>query len=402
MFKRSAPRRIQGKRRSAAVWGCVALTAMLLAVSALLGQRVGAQEGRAALGNASDTFLPLIMKDGSPLPTATAIPPTATPIAPTATSVPTTFPGSFAWSKVASQPFRNSEGQSAVVGGKLYSFGGFDSTKACCTPTDRAYVYTPGTNQWTVIAPLPFIAGNGQTGGGVTHAGIATDGTNIFLAGGYIAQSPGSGQVFGTKQVWRYNVAANSYTRLPDFPIERSAGQLAYLNGNLHYISGTNLARTQDVPEHYVLSLSNLAAGWQPRAALPNPRHHAATAVINGRIYYIGGQKGHDGALVAQSDVHVYDPGSNSWTPAASLPQPRNHAMSSTVVFRGRIVVMGGQSAHGTSHSSVYAYNPATNSWATLNSLPVSRHSAIGGVINDTLYFSTGGSVETYKGVPNN
>lgn len=401
--KRSA-RGSKGTRRSPLLWVCVALMSLLLIVSAVPGSRVGAQQGTVALGSAVDTYLPLVIGGTGttpPPPTATSVPPTPT-TSPTAT--PTTLPSNISWTKVASQPFSNSEGQSAVVGGKLYSFGGFDSTRSCCTPTDRAFAYTPGTDRWDPIAPLPFIASDGQTGGGVTHAGIATDGTNIFLAGGYIARSPGSGQVFGTKQVWRYNVAANTYTRLADLPVERAAGQLVYSNNELHYISGTNMARTQDVADHYVLAKANTTTGWaatwQTKASLPTPRHHAAAVALNGKIYYVGGQQGHDGALVPRSEVHVYDPSSNSWSQVASLPEPRNHAMSTTVAIDGRIVVMGGQAEHGSSKNSVYAYTPATNTWATLTPLPVSRHSAVGGVINGVLYFSTGGSAQTYKGTP--
>ncbi|HEX2618693.1 MAG TPA: kelch repeat-containing protein, partial [Phototrophicaceae bacterium] len=67
-------------------------------------------------------------------------------------------PGDFTqitWSTVTAQPFSNSEAQSAVVKGKLYSFGGFDSTVACCTPTRRAYVYDPTVDTWTNLANMP-------------------------------------------------------------------------------------------------------------------------------------------------------------------------------------------------------------------------------------------------------
>ena len=119
------------------------------------------------------------------------------------------------WSTVASQAFTNSEAQGAVVGGKLYVFGGFDSTKPCCTPTRRAFVYDPTANAWTPIADLPK---------GVTHAGMATDGTDIFYAGGYIENAAQTGQIFGTREVWRYSPATNAYTALP---VSRSSARAA-------------------------------------------------------------------------------------------------------------------------------------------------------------------------------
>ena len=91
-----------------------------------------------------------------------------------------------------------SEAQGEVVGGVLYQFGGFDSLKSCCTPTERSYAYDPGANTWTAIADLPFLAGNGGPGTGVTHAGATTDGTDVYLAGGYISANGSSGQTVGT------------------------------------------------------------------------------------------------------------------------------------------------------------------------------------------------------------
>ena len=327
--------------------------------------------------------------------------PVASP-SPPLTPVPPASFTTVSWSSAAAQPQSNSEAQGAVVDGKLYSFGGFDSTKSCCTPTDRAYSFDPSSNSWSAIAPLPFLAGNNATGGGVTHAGTTTDGTFIYFAGGYIASSPGSGQTFGTRQVWRYNPSDNSYTRLANLPIERSAGQLFVLNGNLHYVGGTNLARTQDIADHYVIAISaatNLANSWSTLASLPNARHHAAGVTLNGKLYYIGGQKGHDGALVPQDDLHAYDPGSNSWAQVADMPQARNHMGNSTFVSGGRIIVLGGQGNSGqTLSTSALAYDPVANTWVNLSNMPQARHSGVGGVINGLFYFTTGGFSGTYKG----
>jgi N-acetylneuraminic acid mutarotase len=71
-----------------------------------------------------------------------------------------------------------------------------------------------------------------------------------------------------------------------------------------------------------------------------------------------------------------------------------------TVVIDGRIVTLGGQVQHGTAISAVYSYHPATNQWSELNNLPVNRHSAVAGVINGVIYYTTGNSSKTYKGVP--
>ncbi len=299
-------------------------------------------------------------------------------------------PVAFSYTGIAAQPFGVSEAQGEVVDGLLYTFGGFDSTKSCCTPTSRSYVHDPAANTWTPIAPLPSFEA-ATTFGGVTHAGMATDGTDIFVVCGYTANAAGTGQIFGTTWGYRYDVGDDAYVRLPDLPVARAAGQLEYLDGKLHYVGGTNKARTQDVGDHYVLDIAGGATSWTTAAAVPNPRHHAGSAVLDGALYLVGGQHGHDGALTTQADVHRYDPAGNTWTAVADLPRARGHVSNSTFVLDGRIVVAGGEIAHSRAVGDVSVYDPAADEWAPGTGLPANRVSGVAGAIGDGFVFTGGG-----------
>jgi N-acetylneuraminic acid mutarotase len=301
------------------------------------------------------------------------------------------------WTTAAPQPYRCHEAQGTVVNGKFYFFGGFDALKQPnhWVPTNRAYVYNPATNAWTAIAPMPRM--NGTPYGGFTHAGCATDGTDIYFAGGYTSNMAGTGQIFASREVWKYSVAANGYSRLPDLPAARGSGQLEYLNGRLHFIAGANASR-MDVSTHYVLSLANPAASWSTLAPLPNARNHAGSAVLNGKIYYVGGQHGHDDNST-KTDVHVYNPATNGWTQLRSLPGPRSHISESTFGYNGRVFVIGGSSSASTSLKDVLAYDPATDQWYPYTGLPTTRVSGVAAAIGNTLYYTTGSfSSTTYKG----
>lgn len=312
---------------------------------------------------------------------------------------------SIKWTTVAPQEYSVSEAQGKAVNGKLYSFGGFDSRKSTFTPTKRSYVYDPGANAWSAIADLPFTP-NGANYGGVTHAGIATDSTDIYIAGGYTSNTSGTGQIFGTNQVWKYIISQNVYTPLPDLPVNIAAGQLEYLDGKLHYIGGTNSSRTLDLGSHYVLDLNNLPGGWTTLAPLPNPRHHAGSTVYVGKIYFIGGQHEHDNELVTQKDVHVYDPLTDVWTKVADLPVPagangRGHISSAVAVIGDRILVLGGEIVHQSSVKMVSAYTPANNTWEDLTPLPQNRFSGVAGVLDSIIYYTGGSQTSTtYKGTP--
>ncbi|RAU82424.1 malectin domain-containing carbohydrate-binding protein [Pontibacter arcticus] len=307
------------------------------------------------------------------------------------------------WGTAASQPYNVSEAQGEVVNGKLYSFGGFDSQKTGFTPTSRAYVFDPAANTWKALAAMPPM--NSTNYGGVTHAGFATDGKDIYFAGGYTSNATGTGQIFGSKEAWKYIVAENRYVRLPNLPIQIAAGQMEYLNGKLHHIGGTNLSRTQDLGNHYVLDLSNTSAGWKTLAPVPNARQHAGSAVLGGKIYYIGGQTGHDSKLVAQKYVHSYNPSTNTWTRVADLPVPsgatgRGHISSAVVVYNNRILVLAGETVFNAGYTNmVSAYSPSTNTWENLTPMPVARYSGVAAYINGNLYYTGGSKTRTtYKG----
>lgn len=300
-------------------------------------------------------------------------------------------PGKMKWRTTESSPIGRSEAAGAASYGKLYVFGGYTDTSYY--PTRRSDVYDVTKNSWTRIANLPRP---------LTHVGTAVEGNNIYLAGGYEGQPDGTGQIFATKNVWKYNTGTNTWTAMPPLPAARGSGELSVLGQTLHFFGGTNIKRTQDKGDHWVLSL-NGGKKWTPAAPLPNPRTHMGDAVIGGKIYAIGGQQGHDQKLVAQASVHRWDPATNTWTKVKSLPQARSHISGATLVLDGRIIVVGGEIAHNKSVSDVTMYDPLSNSWTALTPLLAARYSGIAGEIGDQIFYTTGSPgfrSTTYKGVP--
>ncbi|MBE9586187.1 DNRLRE domain-containing protein [Mucilaginibacter sp. JRF] len=304
------------------------------------------------------------------------------------------------WGTAKAQPTATHEIQGELVNGKLYIFGGFDVNKRPqWTPTKRAYVYDPVTDTWASIKSLPHEPFGSNFGGG-THVATATDGTDVYLAGGYTSNANGTGQIFGTKQVWKYSVAANNYTRMPDLPLELAAGQLRYLNGKIHYIGGAKLSRT-DTKMHLALDLNNPDAGWVALASLNNAVNHPGGAVYNGKIYIMGGSHGQNEASVPQKTLQVYDGQTNTWTNLADMPVALDHILSTVVVYGNRIIVLGGQTAHNTPGKQVLAYEPETNKWTVLSPMRAAKSAGVAAVINGNIYY-TGGNFSpiNYKGVP--
>jgi len=302
------------------------------------------------------------------------------------------------WSRLADRPEGTSEAAGELVGGKLYTFGGFDWSKPCCTPWRHAFVFDPsaGGGTWTRLADMVE---------GVSHAGTTTDGTDIYWAGGFVENPARDYQIFGTKHVWRYRVASNTYQAMPDLPDDRGAGALVYLNGKLHFFGGEALGQDHDTGDHWVLDLAGGATAWVAAAPMPagRARNHLGSAAMSGKIYAVGGQHGHDEGLVESQQTDVYDPATDTWTPLADMPLAKGHIAATTFVFQGRILALAGEIANGVYTAENAAYDPAADTWVELTPFPVARFSGIARPMLGGFVFTTGAySAETWLGVPAN
>ncbi|NJM08025.1 hypothetical protein HC891_20300 [Candidatus Gracilibacteria bacterium] len=295
----------------------------------------------------------------------------------------------FRWKKGKAAPEKRSEAMGRVVGDKLYVFSGYTDT-TYLPKSVRADSYDPQTDSWTTLPPMPRP---------MTHSGIATDGVRyIYLAGGVVGDRQANGsydKIDAIDEVWRFDTQQTVWAALPSLPAARGAGELALLGRTLHFFGGTGLDRYTSVDDHWTLDLDSGSA-WQTAATLPNARNHLSDAVIDGKLYAIGGQEGHNETLVTQTSLHVWDPAQpKRWTELAPLPEGRSHTAGATVVIDGKIYLFGGEEFHNASRSSVYVYDPARNSWSLSNNIPRRAHSGIAGFINGKMIYTTGNLLDT-------
>jgi len=282
------------------------------------------------------------------------------------------------WNTAANAPIALAEAQSVVANGKLYVFGGYYKTEPDFQPTAAAEVFDPATNGWTALAPMPAAE---------THMGVATDGQNIYVAGGYTFNPRTTFQTFATTNVFRYNIQTNAWSTYVALPAARGAGALVYLDGQLHFIDGVNTSRVGQT-EHWILNPGDADPAWVDSTAVPFSANHTAAVVLNDKIYIVGGQSTSDDSSTL-ADVLVWDPANpSSWTAAANMPIRRSHAMVTAV--DGQILIAGGTTGKDVPLDSVLAYNPATNAWSAQTPLPSPRLAPVGGVIGDQIILATG------------
>lgn len=99
-------------------------------------------------------------------------------------------------------------------------------------------------------------------------------------------------------------------------------------------------------------------SAWQVRAPMPTARGRLALAMVNGKLYAIGGVT----SAGVTGDVQVYDPQTNTWNAATSKPLPV--ANIAAAVLDSRIYVPGGYTVTGAQTAVMEVYDPASDTWS--------------------------------------
>jgi N-acetylneuraminic acid mutarotase len=296
--------------------------------------------------------------------------------------LPTTPPTpTIAWRELAAAPMPQFESQGEVIGDKLYIFGGFVTDTI--ETTSKAYAFDAARGKWSRIADVPLSQ---------THAGSASDGAFVYLAGGFVGNWKGINTPVSRK-VFRYDTVTNEWTAMLPLPAPRGAGALVRVGRKLHFFGGLD-GRYRDRGEHWVLDLRK-PNKWVNAAPLPNPRNHLGSALMGTKIYAIGGQHRLDEEHGNVADVHVLDVITGTWSAVASLPQPRSHTHNSTFVIGGdRLVIAGGSANDHVTLTDVLQYTEASNKWSVIGAIPEPRSAAVVKLLGDHI-IATGGTTAT-------
>lgn len=111
-------------------------------------------------------------------------------------------------------------------------------------------------------------------------------------------------------------------------------------------------------------------------AAMPVARAHFGCALVDGKIYAIGGEIQRGTWLINTDTTDVYDITTDKWTPGIPLPKPRRVVAA---VADGSIIVLGGYAGNTAQIgiADVAVFDPREKTWRTLPPLcqPVAAHS---------------------------
>ncbi len=154
----------------------------------------------------------------------------------------------------------------------------------------------------------------------------------------------------------------------------------------------------------YVLRPDLNNGSWVQGPTLPAPRQNAAVAVLNGRIYLIGGfgsdLRQHDTTYVLQPPLVTSTPlpelqggpipsNEGTWQTAAPVPETVDNAAA--VGYQGYVYLAGGRIEDKVTNKA-WRYDPADDRWDEMRSMPVPRHGATMQAVDGKLYL-IGGAV---------
>jgi len=264
------------------------------------------------------------------------------------------------WTSKADLPLPHRNGKAVACKNKIYFMGGY------CPATEEArettnYEYNPQKDTWTIKANIPISRSN---------FAITSFEDRIFVIGG--------DPVLPNNDL--YLMAEDKWEALTPLSIPRQHIDCARIENKIYVVGG--LIKEMNPPEDSKQKISIMATDtieiynieenkWAKGTPSPEARHGVQVAAVNGKLYAIGGAYDQKKEYMLLSAFERYDPESNVWESLPDLPAPI--LAPGIAVIEERIFVIGGSTIEEGSQAAsdkVYVFDVKRNSWGMASRLP--------------------------------
>lgn len=294
------------------------------------------------------------------------------------------------WQQGKPLPIAIQEVYPAVFEQQIFVAGGFiPSDKPAffgLGPTDKVFAYSLQEQSWKPSVSLPTAR---------HHLGMASNNRYLYAIGGFSSNKNTSWKV--ENSVYRKSSSEGAWQQGPPLPIPMAESVYGVIGENIHLVGGKTFQAGRkgnfDTNKHFVLIQDQ---HWEQAAPATLERNSAASAVLDGKMYVVGGRKKGKHATNLRH-LEVYDTKLDKWHSLQPLPQAvAGHA---AVALNGKIYVTGGEAfgkggnwKTGEAFSDVWAYDPVTDQWSREVSMPGPRHGHGTVAIDGQLYVIGGAS----------
>ena len=265
-------------------------------------------------------------------------------------------------------------------------------------------VGTVAAAKWEAISELPTHRQSFSTA--VVDGKIYLIGGTLFEHARGVRRDPGPGiwrGPFGMSLMEVYDPETDAWQKLADMPTIRAGAKTAVVDGKIYVMGGYAGKDNQGVNFKFLKAVEMYdpqTDTWVRKQDLSIPRIQFGVGVVAGKIYAIGGlidPKEKKPGLQGRTDlVEVYNPVSDTWTKRADMPTRRDGL--ATAVIDDTIYAIGGSGwpqvgAGGPALGTIEVYEPRTNRWTKRPDMPNLRRSFRTVVIADKIYLIGGSTV---------
>jgi N-acetylneuraminic acid mutarotase len=173
----------------------------------------------------------------------------------------------------------------------------------------------------------------------------------------------------------------------------RGALSATFSNGILYAIGGQ---QSSDIEISEIMNTTEAydphTDTWTSKKDMPTARHHAASAMVDGKIYVLGGRTVVDSNLANLNNNEMYNPKTDQWVSLQPMPSKRSGIAATT--YNSTLFVIGGEDAGGfnpKTYRNNENFDPATGLWTSKESLPTPRHGLSATTVRDQIFVIGGG-----------
>ena len=274
----------------------------------------------------------------------------------------------------------------AMVNGNLYLIGGDGGGPVAVESFD------PNTALWTKLAVSPVLMHHFQAVGYKNKVYVL----DAFSDGGFPDQVP-------MANVYSFDTQKNIWEKGGEIPQGRrraGAGAVEY-KGKLYLVAGIQHGHSSGTTNMFDCYDPETKT-WSSLPDAPHIRDHCSAAVINDKLYVVGGRNTsyrdpeNKVPFFAKTmlDVDVYDFAKGKWS-TLSARLPLGSGGGAVVNLNNVLYYMGGERATETEHNAprknVFYLDPSTsNSWKETDSLHKARNGMAAAVLNNKIYVAGG------------
>jgi N-acetylneuraminic acid mutarotase len=267
------------------------------------------------------------------------------------------------WTTETPSGFARQEVSYVRVGTHIYLAGGRST---------RQQAFDVVHHTWRNVAPLPVARDHIQA--------VALNG-RVYYVGGLDGYPQGASH----GDVYVYDPTSNTVTTAAPLPAgrDRGAGGIVVYQGRIYLAGGFHAGASVAFFDRYDPATNS----WTSLPDLPEARDHVSAAVVNGKMYVIGGRTY---GVTFQPANDAFDFATGRWTTGLA-PLPTLRSGAATAVFGTEIAVIGGERS-GATFATAEAYNTVTNRWRTLTPMPTARHGIQAAMYHGSAYIADGGT----------